>query len=122
MSCFSVEYGYEQLRKAEMLPPDFLMVRQAKSRTAIEGCKRISIEYSDKVPSIKPKDALKIWVDWEVAKRQLQRKVACATSADLLSDGALLQAVAKAQKAAKEYQCNLVDQGICIVREWEVIC
>jgi len=122
MSCFSVEYGYEQLRKAEMLPPDFLMVRQAKSRTAIEGCKRISIEYSDEVPSIKPKEALKVWVDWKVAQRQLQIKAARATSVDLSSGGELLQAIAKAQEAAKEYQGKIVKQGISIVRRWEVIC
>lgn len=121
MSCFSVEYGYDQLRKGEMLPPDFLMVRQAKSRTAIEGCKRISIEYSDEIRSIKPKEALKIWVDWKVAQRQLQIKAARATSVDLLND-ALTQAIEKAQKAAKEYRCKVADQGISIVRIWEVIC
>lgn len=122
MSSLSVEYGYDQLQKIGITLPYFLMTRQSSSLPALEGCKKIAVEYPVEDRLIDARVALKIWVDWKMAKHQLQMRMSKANPSDFLVGGALSTSMAKAQQAAKQYQEKIRDCGIRITRQWEVIC
>jgi hypothetical protein len=119
----SVEYSYTELNRMGLSLPYFLIARSNQSRAYLEGCIKITIVFPEEgiLKSRDPKKILQIWIDWNITSQQMQRIGSSLSHVDFLDRGKVKKLFEAAQAAAKQYQEEICNVGISIVRQWEPI-
>ncbi|MCB1067403.1 MAG: hypothetical protein KDK56_04375 [Simkania sp.] len=119
----SVEYSYSELNSMGLSLPYFLIARSNQSHAYLEGCIKITIVFPEEgmLKSRDPKKILQIWIDWNKASQQMQTIGSSPSHVDFLERGKVKQLFEAAQAAAKQYQEEISNVGISIVRQWETI-
>ncbi|MCP5490167.1 MAG: hypothetical protein H7A42_03535 [Chlamydiales bacterium] len=119
----SVEYSYSELNSMGLSLPYFLIARSNQSHAYLEGCIKITIVFTEEgmLKSRDPKKILQIWIDWNKASQQMQTIGSSPSHVDFLERGKVKQLFEAAQAAAKQYQEEISNVGISIVRQWETI-